>query len=495
MQKNRYIIGALLSMGVAVNAVQAAEFAPASVRALGMGGSSVASTNGVDASYWNPAAYGFFAENAGENDNNDMSGKDFGLDVDIGAGGYIFGPIEANRLKIQNLPDPSALTNVGTLSSSQIQDAAKIVDGLSSLDTSPMGANVFANATIGTRVSNYGLGIRQTVDLNSSIAIDATNVGFANVFTSFTAPGALLPATIAPGTINYFSQAQADGMATNLVNSGAVNSIGEANAVVIAYDAALVTSGAPVAEQQTNADAMTTIANAAGTDLTNNTTSLSLRGVAIREVGFTYGYAINEELSVGGVLKYMQADIVASDTKLFAQNAGVSFDRNNVESSSAFGLDLGVMYRIPSWQVGLTIRNLNTPKFEHSGAGTFANTPYTYQLKPQAKFGVAWIPTDTVTVEAALDLTKNKGAVASGESQYWNVGLEWDAWKVLALRAGAFQNMAQTDIGLVPTFGLGLNLWAARIDLAVAVSSKKVAFDGREVPAYAAGALALAVDF
>jgi len=240
---------------------------------------------------------------------------------------------------------------------------------------------------------------------------------------------------------------------------------------------------------------MNTIANAAGTDLANNNTALSLRGVAIQEVGFTYGYAVNDNLSIGGVLKYMQADIVASDAKLFAQTTSSSFDQVNVESSSAFGLDLGVMYRIPTWQVGLTIRNLNTPKFEHSGAGTFANTPYTYELKPQAKAGVAWIPLDTLTIEAALDLTKNQGAVATSESQYWNVGVEWDAWDILALRLGAFQNMAQTDIGLVPTFGLGLNLWAARIDLAAAVSSKKVTFDGSEAPAYAAAALAIAVDF
>ncbi len=491
MHKKNYIIGVLLSMSVAANMVSAAEFAPASVRALGMGGSAVASTHGVDASYWNPAAYGFFGESSGENDNNSMADKDFGVEIDIGAGGNIFGPLESNKLKVEALPDPSALT--GTLSPTDIQKAASLVSGLSSLDTAPMGANVFANATVGARVSNYGLGVRQAVDLNSTVAVDATNVGFTNIFNSFTAGGvASEVATLTAPT--YFTSAQEADMVSSLISSGL--NLGQANAVVIAYDAALGLPGSGAAgQQQANADAMNTIANAAGTDVTQNQTALSVRGVAVREVGFTYGYAINEELSIGGVFKLMQADIIASDVKLFNTNTGFSFDQNNVESSSAFGLDLGVMYRIPSWQVGLTIRNLNKPTFEHSGAGTFANTPYTYELKPQAKVGVAWIPSDTLTVEAALDLTKNEGAVASSESQYWNVGLEWDAWKILALRLGAFQNMAQTDIGLVPTFGLGLNLWAARVDLAVAVSSKKVLFDGEEVPAYLAGAVALAVDF
>jgi hypothetical protein len=68
-------------------------------------------------------------------------------------------------------------------------------------------------------------------------------------------------------------------------------------------------------------------------------------------------------------------------------------------------------------------------------------------------------------------------------------------WNVLALRLGAFQNMAQTDIGLVPTLGLGFNLWAVRIDIAVAQSTKTVDFDGSTAPAYLAGAVALAADF
>jgi len=98
-------------------------------------------------------------------------------------------------------------------------------------------------------------------------------------------------------------------------------------------------------------------------------------------------------------------------------------------------------------------------------------------------------------LEVGYDLTKNAGAVANSESQYWNVGMEWDAFKVLALRVGAFQNTAQSDIGLVPTVGLGLNLWAARIDLAGAMSTKKEVVDGNDVPVYAMGSLAVTVDF
>jgi len=482
----------LASFCLLSGAASAAEFSPASVRALGMGGSSVASTHGVDASYWNPAAYGFFGEDASEADNNGMSEKDFGLDIPNVVGGLsVYGPLESNRLKLEAMPDPTSLPSTGTLNNAQIKVAADVINGLSSLDTSSdMGANAFVAGGVGVRVLNYGLGARATADISISTSIDNINVGFGNVFGSI-GGGVALPSLPVP---SYFSPTQEATMVSSLTGTGLT--IGEANAVVAGYDAALAAPGSGAAgQQQQNTAAMSTIANASGTDLTSNQTSLSTRGVAISEVGFTYGYAINDELSVGTVLKYMQADIIAFDAKIFSQNTNFDINQNNVETSTGFGLDLGLMYRIPEWQIGLTMRNINKPTFEHSGAGTFSGKPYTYTLKPAAKLGAAWIPSDTFTIELGLDLTENEGAVSSSKSKYWNMGMEWDIWNVVALRLGAFQNMSQSDIGLVPTAGFGLNLWAVRVDVGVAASTKKVTLDGSENPAYLAAGIALAADF
>jgi len=493
--KKRLIVGLAVPLFAWSTVSVAAGFSPASVRALGMGGTSIASTHGVDASYWNPAAYGFFGRDdssaeAKSVDNNGMAEKDFGLDLpNATAGLSIFGPLEANRLKLQSLPDPTTLPTTGNLNSTQIQDVAKVITGLSSLDPSPMGADAFIDATVGARVANYGIGIHDVFDANVSVSIDATNVGFGDVFQAI-GGGNTLPILPAPA---YFTVAQQTSMVSILTSSGLT--AGQANAVVAAYDAALALDPTAAGQQQQNFDAMVTIVNASGTDIANNATALSTRGVNIAEVGFTYGYAISDELSVGGVLKYMKADIIAADVKIFAQNNGVSFGKKNIETSTDFGLDLGVMYRLPTWQFGLTVRNINTPSFKHSGAGTFSGKPYTYELKPQAKVGAAWIPTDTVTVELGYDLTKNEGAAPSSQSQYWNIGAEWDVFSIVALRLGAFQNTAQTDIGLVPTLGLGFNLWAVRIDIAAAQSTKKIDFDGNRVPAYLAAGLALSSDF
>ncbi|MDQ6980034.1 MAG: hypothetical protein Q9M46_01015, partial [Ghiorsea sp.] len=62
MKNKGLIYMAVASSMLASTVVSATEFRSSTVRALGMGGSNVASTNGVDATYWNPAAYGFFGE-------------------------------------------------------------------------------------------------------------------------------------------------------------------------------------------------------------------------------------------------------------------------------------------------------------------------------------------------------------------------------------------------------------------------------------------------
>jgi len=147
------------------------------------------------------------------------------------------------------------------------------------------------------------------------------------------------------------------------------------------------------------------------------------------------------------------------------------------------------MYRMPSYQFGLTVRNINAPSFTYSATG------YTYKMDPQAKVGAAWMPSDEFTFEAGYDLTENKGVVETDKTQYWNLGFEWDAWSVLALRAGAYQNMSQSDLGLITTAGLGINMWAVRLDVAGAISTNKVIFEGESVPAYAMASLALSSDF
>ena len=117
------------------------------------------------------------------------------------------------------------------------------------------------------------------------------------------------------------------------------------------------------------------------------------------------------------------------------------------------------------------------------------------KLDPQVAAGVAFIPFETLTLEVDLDLTENETTLTGYKTQNISAGLEWDAFRVLALRAGVYKNLAESDIGVVYTAGLGLNLWAARLDIAGAFAGDSEEFDGEDVPKETRVAAQLSIDF
>ncbi len=65
----------------------------------------------------------------------------------------------------------------------------------------------------------------------------------------------------------------------------------------------------------------------------------------------------------------------------------------------------------------------------------------------------------------------------------------------VALRLGGYKNIAQNDIGMVYTAGLGINLWAARLDIGGAMSTKKTQYQGKQYPREERVSAALNIDF
>jgi len=94
-----------------------------------------------------------------------------------------------------------------------------------------------------------------------------------------------------------------------------------------------------------------------------------------------------------------------------------------------------------------------------------------------------------------MDITENETTFDGYDSQNISFGLEWDAFRTLALRAGAYKNIAESDIDWVYTAGLGINLWAVRLDLAGAFSTEEEEFDGDDYPSEIRLAGQISVDF
>ena len=470
------------------NPVQAADFNGTTVRALGMGGSNVAATKGVDATFWNPAAYGFYGEKS-DLDNNNMESNDFGIDLGGSASLSLFGSIADNLNILAGMNTPTGNAAAG-FNNQEIVDAAKFISDFQSLDSAVGGVNASADALIGSRFGNYGVGVRSTLDVNASITFDNFNTGLGgqavNAFTG--GAGAVAGSGLQPSPGGYFTAADQDFLRASLTNNGFTAD--EAASMVFGYDSALVATNAPAtsADIAQNKQAFITLSTAPG-DINTNNTVIETRGILVKQAEVSYGHSVSDALSIGAVAKVMAADMVHETQKAFGATNTVSntSSSSGADTDSAYGLDLGVMYRMEGMQFGATVKNVNTPKFTDA-------TGYVYELKPQVKVGAAWIPTSAFTVEAGYDVGENEGVVPSSKSQYWNLGMEWNAFSVLALRLGAFENMSQ-DIGVVPTIGLGINMVAVRLDLAAAMSTKSVTVDGSDTPLFASASAALAIDF
>lgn len=214
----------------------------------------------------------------------------------------------------------------------------------------------------------------------------------------------------------------------------------------------------------------------------------NIRRVDMVEVPVSY--AISEEtaagrISVGVAAKYMNVssrkhhqDLRKGDdmNKMFddiIKNTGATSDSN-------FGLDLGVVYSpmdFESFNVGLSAKNLNAPKFKFGENGDL-------QIKPQVRLGLSYELLESLTLAADMDLTNNTmlstGAAGEKEqkSQKMGLGLDFDTM-FFDVRAGIAKDLRQ-DNGALLSFGLGFSVF----DLGIVAATKSVKVEGKSIPRY-----------
>ncbi len=513
--KKSYVLGlAAIAAVTCMSTAQAMDTFMVGPRAMGMAGANVASVDNNSAQYYNPAAFGFFGrqnedESKSAGDNNNLGRKNFGFDVYAGAGIDIKEDM-GNYLDTLADIDIDNLSANGIDNESDLQDIVNLVTSLNGLDDPGNALMVDVNAGTSLRFKNFGIGLRgysQVVGYVPENTIDTTNLGLTlNSGNLSNDINAAAPTTGInyDNTATYFTTDQYDFLVNALGGNTPAN---QQAADVIEYYAAQQGLTPQQAEEL-----VTTFGNintTAGT-LDQNTTTVVLKGFGVAEVPLTYGYALNDNIAIGANLKLMKGRVYGTEVLVFNDGSGDVLEKSdeNYQETTTFGVDLGVLARYGMFNFGLTGRNLNSPKFDGFEKDIFYNfadgtpnptpkhiTVADVKLKPQATAGIAFIPFETFTIEVDYDLTKNETALADYKTQNLSAGLEWDILRSLALRAGAYKNMAENDTGVVYTAGLGLNLWAVRLDLAAAMSPDKVQYDGEEVPKLAKASVQVSVDF
>jgi hypothetical protein len=207
---------------------------------------------------------------------------------------------------------------------------------------------------------------------------------------------------------------------------------------------------------------------------------LALRGLEARQAAFSYAYAFADKtFSIGVTGKIIQGAAYTGTATINGDEVKLSDNFGKAKLSTAFGIDVGAIYRPASWlRFGVVAKDINQPTFDAPDGSEF-------KLQPQVRGGVAVNPYSSLTLTADMDATSNKTFVPGQKSQVLSLGAEQTILsEFLSLRVGAFKNVRDANSPFTPTAGFGLRIFALRVDVGGG-------YDFRERGALASGSVSL----
>lgn len=222
-------------------------------------------------------------------------------------------------------------------------------------------------------------------------------------------------------------------------------------------------------------------------DCSGTPTSVSVSGAAAvrmleaRQAAFSYAYAFADKtFSIGVTAKVVQGAAYNGTQNLSGgQDIKLRDSLGKATITTTYGIDLGAIYRPASWlRFGVVAKDINQPEFDSPDGSKI-------KLGPQVRGGMALNPYSSLTLSADVDMTSNKTLVPGVKSQVLSLGAEQTIFtEFLSFRIGAFKNMQDAGTPFTPTAGLGLRIFAFRLDLGGG-------YDFREQGALASGSVSL----
>lgn len=223
------------------------------------------------------------------------------------------------------------------------------------------------------------------------------------------------------------------------------------------------------------------IANPVQVTGTNITGAMALRALEARQAAFSYAYAFADKtFAVGVTGKIIQGAAYSGSAALQGgSDVKITDNLGKATISTAFGIDVGAIYRPSSWlRFAVVAKDINQPTFDAPGGGEL-------KLGPQVRGGMAVNPYSSLTLTADVDATANKTLVPGVKSQVLSLGAEQTILsEFLSFRLGAFKNMKDAGTPFTPTAGLGLRIFALRVDVGGG-------YDFREKGALVSGSVSL----
>lgn len=494
----RLVLASLLCSAVAFSAspTEAREWTIVGPRALGMGGAGVAVANDASASYWNPAAFGFFKDSGG----GEYGRRNWSATLEGGVGAQVH---EDLGEMVDRIFQADLAGVKGGVALAEVPAFIELVNDLKVFDDNPDRAlTIVGNAGLRVQVGHFGLGGYAFGDISARGDLDLDRIAPADTGATFDLDYLTSPGTYGCGgcvTTDYLA-AQRTELVTFLTDPTGLNwTTTQANdfinVVENGIDSLPAGSSVPTPEETaamiknvaTVADAAVTAGGgaAAGT-IDENQSKLIFKGIAVTEVPLTYGRKINDDFAVGGNIKYMKARVYNTQVNIIDENTefgdALSTALDDYTDSSNFGVDLGALYRFgDALRFGVVARNINSPSFDMKPRP--GESEDSLSEEPQVRAGVAYRPFSALLIAADIDITENDTTVSnSSTSRIVSAGVEGNIFNFMQLRGGVYKNIANDDIGPVFTAGLGFNLWAVNIDFGAAMSTGSTTIDGKDYP-------------
>lgn len=474
-----------------------------------MGGANAASTRDATAQWHNPAAFGFFGRsewNTNAVDNGNLSEQGFSMEViGLGAGftmtedmgryldklsGINFDSFGAGELSVAKENVDSLLTVAGVLGSLESNDALY----------------ADASAGISMQIGHFGVGVRMFGEAAAWTVADRDNLSLKDAFSTIGDFVDELGLAAANQSFSWDGSYALSGEQRQKL-ADALGSIPFDGSTIQYLDdkfEELRDSGKlDGSEIERAIDLFKSLAPEAIGNINSNLTTVIGHAFTVAEIPVTYGWAMNKNLSFGITAKAMYGTVLGTQVWIFNENNDQILDdlSDNYQSSLNFGLDLGVLYRIPNFQFALVGHNLNRPSFDGFTETVLVNnleqevTVADVKIDPQITFGAAFMPTPRFTLEADLDLLETGTLLDDYSIQRFSVGGEVDL-SLVALRLGTYKNLAEDWQDWVLTAGVGLNLFGVRVDLGGAYSiGQSVEYDDMDIPSEARLYASLGLDF
>ena len=197
--------------------------------------------------------------------------------------------------------------------------------------------------------------------------------------------------------------------------------------------------------------------------IANNESRATALGLESREFIATYTTR-QGQVFIGTNAKYILGRSYYKSVSVADEDNDFDEDLEKM-SDSNFAFDAGLLHPLPgsNLKAGLVVRNLNSPSFSYEDG--------VVELKPQARAGIAWRAGMNLLIACDLDLTENETMTPGYDSRTLAVGLEKKTpGGNLALRAGVYKNLAESDADPVFTGGIGIGSPQLKFDIGAGIS-------------------------